>query len=232
MLYRLNSIDVRYEGRFKAPFFPIAEARAELLRQLYRSLGERYGARAADLSLTSTGAALSDLHARLTLFRGNGGIEVSAEKLTAKFNNATQPDLEIVSDCVTRALTAVESFAEHGDLISDEFISAHGVLIFDDKTQRDGFLSGFKQPSLRISTDLAPEVTTGFKVELRDPSEGWLVVVDLSTAWANENGVFLNITANFFSGGGSAHVESRVKLIDRLSTGVLRSLGLDLQTSK
>jgi hypothetical protein len=55
----------------------------------------------------SGGTVLSDVKARITLFRGNGVLEVTADKFSAAFNNAVEKDLETIKDCVAISLSAL-----------------------------------------------------------------------------------------------------------------------------
>lgn len=228
MRYQITSLEVHYEAQFRDLFFPLISARAVLVEQLYRTVGQPYGARAGDLHSVGVGTALSGSRARLNLFRGSAFVEVSAEKLVAEFKNATLADKQIVIDCVKRAVTVAETVGSNAPF-SGESIRVSCFLTLPSAAERTMLLASLSSPVHAISmNELGPlRGTPGYKIELQHPSENWIVSVDLSATWGVEDGLFLTTTANFFADASSKQIDSRAELVNDLTGRVLKSLGLE-----
>jgi len=106
MLYQTNWLDIVYEVIFSTLVFKLARENVDVLRIFYQHLAPHYSVRPSDMQV-SGGTALSDVKARITLFRGNGVLEVTADKFSAAFNNAVEKDFETIKDCVSISLSAL-----------------------------------------------------------------------------------------------------------------------------
>ncbi|MGH9961036.1 MAG: hypothetical protein ACREBC_28605 [Pyrinomonadaceae bacterium] len=121
--------------------FTLARENVDVLRIFYHHLAPDYLVRSSDMQV-SGGAALSDVKAKITLFRGNGVLEVMADKFSATFNNAVgEKDTETIKECVARSLSALAewlptmTYREHA-IRGAAFLS----LLSDSPTAIDDFL--------------------------------------------------------------------------------------------
>src|SRR6266853_2828857 len=97
----------------------------------------------------------------MRLFGDNGKFTLTPEKLVVNFSHAIGPDdLRIISDCLTRALTALSRFVPESQFAS-ELVNCHAVLgIAGGSAARDRFLNQYHQaymdhvrsgPDLKVS---------------------------------------------------------------------------------
>ena len=94
MQYQTTWLDIVYEATFSTPAFRLARENIEVLSILFKHLAPQYSVRPSDMHV-SGGTALSDVKARISLFTGNGVLEITADKFSATFTNAVgQQDIE------------------------------------------------------------------------------------------------------------------------------------------
>lgn len=106
MQYETSLLDIVYEAVFSTPTFKLARENVDVLSIFYQHLAPGYPVRPSDMQV-SGGTALSDVKAKITLFRGNGVLEVAADKFSATFTNAIERDIETIKSCVTISLGAL-----------------------------------------------------------------------------------------------------------------------------
>lgn len=105
----LDWMEMSYEAEFSVPLFDLPGRNTELLKSLHRFIHPRFPLRATDLHAFG-GNALSDVRIRVTMFGGNGTIEVTAEKLSIRFNNLrSEQDVNICNECIAMAEQALRS---------------------------------------------------------------------------------------------------------------------------
>jgi hypothetical protein len=102
-----SRLDLTYEHMFARPAFDLGRGGVDLVAGLYRSLSERFPLSLSDL-VVSAGATLADLVVRVSLFRGQGTVEVRADRLMARFEGLQRSeDVAVVKEAVTLAEAGV-----------------------------------------------------------------------------------------------------------------------------
>ena len=91
----VQRLDLTYEATFAAPSFDLVQTGAQLLRSLHNSLHPRFSISPSDMHALG-GTKISDVRCLISVFAGNGHIEVAADRLAMTFNNIrTSADLAI-----------------------------------------------------------------------------------------------------------------------------------------
>jgi hypothetical protein len=110
--YKVNFADLVYEAHFRRPLFALAHSSVRVLEVLHERLSAKYPITPGDMSL-ETGRNMAELRARVNLFRGAGTLDITAESLTARFQNPRgKDDYQIIQDCVTLAHEALVKLGE------------------------------------------------------------------------------------------------------------------------
>jgi hypothetical protein len=197
MLYQTNWLDIVYEVVFSTPMFKLVREDVDVLRIFYQHLAPHYLVRPSDMQV-SGGTAPSDVKARITLFRGDGVLEVTVDKFSATFTNAVEKDLETIKDCVAISLTALAewlptmTYREHV-IRGAAFLS----LLSDSPTAADDFLNTLmgNKMAFRGEDIGASKSHFGLKAEFENPEEKWIVSFDVSRSWISDDMLIVNSSA-------------------------------------
>ena len=107
MFYKTSWLDISYEAIFRIPLFELARKNADVLKILHRHLTPYASINSSDMHALG-GGALSDLKVRISLFRGNGILEITADKFSAIFKNAVgQKDIDLIKNCAASGMEAI-----------------------------------------------------------------------------------------------------------------------------
>ena len=230
--FQAKSLDIQYDVGFRTPFFGLARSNVEVLQALYEQFPPRYGIQSSDLQAVG-GSVMSQLRATLTLFRGNGIIEVSSDKLHVKFSNATgKDDVAIIQDCIIHALTALSRFISESQFGPELIVVKAFLGIAGGTTERDKFLDRFHMPyvdGLAKSTNLI--ISPAIKFDIQNEAEKWNVNVELSRAWIDPEAIFLAVNGNFSTGASAQTLPRRADIIQGVMKQALEAVGLQSELS-
>ncbi len=230
MLYQVNSLDSVYEAVFSTPMFTLARQNVDVLRIFYDHLAPKYLVRSSDMQV-SGGAALSDVKAKITLFSGNGVLEVTADKFCATFKNAfEEKDIEIIKECVGLSLSALAewwpaiTYREHV-IRGTAFLS----LLSDSPTAVDDFLYNLigNKMAFRGEDFGASKNHSGLKVEFENPEEKWIVSFDVSRSWIFGDKLIVNSSAIYQADGMMKSLESKAAHVRKAFISFLTAIGLE-----
>jgi hypothetical protein len=136
---------------------------------------------------------------RITLFRGNGVLDVTVDKFSARFSNAVgEKDLETIKDCVAISLSTLAewlptmTYREHV-IRGAAFLS----LLSDSSTAADDFLNNLMGNKMMFrGEDIgASKSHFGLKAEFENPGEKWIVSFDVSRSWISGDMLIVNSSA-------------------------------------
>ena len=169
MFYKTNWLDISYEASFRNPVFELARENVEVLKIFHRHLTPHYSVSSSDMQAI-VGKALSDFRAQITLFRGSGVLEVTADKFSATFKNALWKDVETIKDCVGKGLAATTEWSP--DLAYGEQVIrlAAFLNLMGEADARDNFLHNLigSKMTLRADDFGASKIYPGLKVEFEN----------------------------------------------------------------
>jgi len=105
----LEWMELTYDAEFSVPPFDLPRRDTDLLKSLHQFIHPRFPIRTADMHVFG-GTTLSDVCVRVTLFGGNGTIDVTADRLSTRFTGLRQhQDLDICNQCIALAEQALRS---------------------------------------------------------------------------------------------------------------------------
>ena len=108
MKAKIERINLTYEVEFATPSFDLPTSNVNVLKAFYETIHPRFPINTPDMHVTG-GNLLSDVHVRVTLFNGNGIIDVSVDKMFLAFNNLrTGIDLTICKECISMSEEALQ----------------------------------------------------------------------------------------------------------------------------
>lgn len=228
MLYQTYSLDIVYEAVFSTPMFTLARENVDVLRIFYQHLTPEYLVRPSDMQV-SGGAALSDVKARMTLFRGNGVLEVTADKFSATFKDAAVKDIETIKECVALSLNALAewvptmTYREHA-IRGAAFLR----LSSDSSTAIDDFLYNLigNKMAFRGEDFGASMSHFGLRAEFENPDDKWIVSFDVSRSWIGDM-LIVNSIAIYQADGVKKSLESKIEHVLTAYTSFLTAIGLE-----
>ncbi|MCI0401755.1 MAG: hypothetical protein L0Z68_10785 [Gammaproteobacteria bacterium] len=230
MQYETSLLDIVYEAVFSTPIFKLARENVDVLSIFYQHLAPGYLVRPSDMQV-SGGTALSDVKAKITLFRGNGVLELAADKLSATFTNANAVgDIETIKDCVTISLSALAewlptmTYREHV-IRSAAYLS----LLSDSQTAADDFLNNLmgNKMAFRGEDFGASKSHFGVKAEFENPEEKWIVSFDVSRSWIIGDMLIVNSSAIYQGDSAMKTLEDKAAHIQTVFNSFLTTLGLE-----
>jgi hypothetical protein len=231
MRYKIKWLDLSYEARFTAPLFSLAAAPVEILKAVHARVSPKYRLNSSDLAVDS-GRSMADVRAKVSLFGGNGVLEISADSLSARFNNPTAPkDLEVVKDCIQLALDALfDSTGTDNVAFSAEVVSLRMFAeLLDNPSDARSFLRSLSKDTrvYKANQHLSAEVVPGLKYELEKSKDKWHFSFDVSRAIRAENELFISSSTSFLEGSAFQGLEAKARHIEALLDAAFAWLGLE-----
>ncbi len=80
----VERVDLEYEAAFFGSGFDLSARNMEVLRSFHEGIGSSYPIRSSDMQI-SRGDRLSEVRVRISLFGGNGLIDVTEDRLSISF---------------------------------------------------------------------------------------------------------------------------------------------------
>ena len=230
MQYETSLLDIVYEAVFSTPTFKLARENVDVLSIFYQHLAPGYLVRPSDMQV-SGGTALSDVKAKITLFRGNGVLEVATDRFSATFTNLVgERDIETIKDCVTISLSALAewlptmTYREH--VIRS---AAHLSLLSDSPSAADNFLNNLmgNKMAFRAEDFGASKSHFGVKADFENPEEKWIVNFDVFRSWISGNMLFANSSAIYQGDSAMKTLEDKAAHSRTVFNSFLTTIGLE-----
>ncbi len=229
MQYETSLLDIVYEAVFTTPIFKLERENVDVLSIFYQHLAPAYVVRPSDMQV-SGGTALSDVRAKITLFRGNGVLEVAADKFSATFTNAVGKDIETIQDCVTISLSALAEWLPTMTYRQHMIRSAaHLSLLSDSPSAADDFLNNLmgNKMAFRAEDFGASKSHIGVKAEFENPEEKWIVSFDVIRSWMSGNMLFANSSAIYQGDSAMKTLEDKAAHIRTVFNLLETTIGLE-----
>lgn len=226
MFYQTSWLDISYEAVFRNPLFELARD-VNVLKIFHQHLTPHYSIGSSDMQ-SMGGNALSDLKTRISLFRGNGILEITADKFSAVFKNAIENDIDTIKDCVVRGLAAMAEWSP--DMVyREETISLTAFLSLKGEADaRDGFLHNLIGSKMAICADDfgASKIHTGLKAELENLVDRWIVRFDISRSWFHQDSLVVTCNATYREGGSLTKFEDKTTHASKIYSDFLTRIEL------
>ena len=175
----LEWMDMAYEMEFSVPLFDLPVRNAELLGSLHRFIHPRFSLRMTDLHAFG-GNALSDVSVRVTMFGGNGTIEVTAERLSVRFNILrNEQDIAICNECCALAGQALKRAFPEVVTTMITARSTRSLRLGDGSVVARDFLRQVVRPGVDMELVGLGNVALYpcINLEVRNEDEGWQAVL-------------------------------------------------------
>lgn len=233
MKANLEWMNVTYDMDFAAPSFDLPGSNTSVLRALYETIHPRYPIGTQNMHVAG-GNLLSDVHVRVTLFNGNGVIDLSVDRMSLFFNNLkTKEDLAVCRDCISLSEEALQNslpdvsvravalkptlFLELGD--GQEDAGTHLSRVVGASIQPDlgAFGSAVKYP--------------GVNLEIENSEEGWDAIFHAFRDRTKASSLILSCQVVYGAEGKIRGLENRATHLEQLLKAFLDSIGLETPDS-
>jgi len=229
MRYSLARLNVVYERPFRQPVFQVSKSAVEILDCLYGRLNPKYPMAMSDLTASSA-LSMGEIAIRARLFNGNGLLELSVEKFTARFEGLrNKQDVEIVKDAITLSEDALEN-ALPGTNYEGAAIRTSAWLSCDDGDQGvQDLLEKFGTPKLKLRRNEfgAEKIKTPVRAQLTNEKEGWAVNFFLDTSELAGAHLFFLCDGVYIETGKFSNFAERANHLENVYEKLLEHYGLE-----
>lgn len=232
MRYKPKYLDLTYTAALRTPLFALGSNSIGVLHALYGELSKKYAISAADMSVDA-GRSLGDVRVTVSLFSGNGSIEIAAESVTAKFINPTDPkDGEIIQDCLQMTHDALASLAGARPILfkQEGVVLRMFVELIDPPNDGPTFLRSLvANQSLFGSFEgtTSVEAVPGFHLEMVAEDEKWFFIFDAARAQRDRKELYVSITGNYGEGNSFPTLKQKGDHFNELLKAGLRRAQLE-----
>lgn len=233
MKFNIEWFNITYDLWFAAPAFDLPSTNTSVLKTFYETINPRFPINSRDMHVAG-GNLLSDVHVRITMFNGNGIIDLSADRMSLVFNNLRkQEDLTICKDCISLSEEALQKSLP---AVSSRTIAINPTLFLElqgGKQNASKYLSQLLRFS--IQPDLSAFGNTvqhpGVSLEVENFEQKWNVTFHAFRDRIKESALILSGQANYRTDGTLRGVENRVNHLDVLLMAFANGIGLELEGS-
>ena len=177
------------------------------------------------------GTTLSDVCVRVTLFGGNGTIDVTADRLSTRFTGLRQhQDLEICNQCIALAEQALRSTLPDVEIGLVSIRPMLTLRLGDESTDAREYLRAVVRPAVDMDLDGlgAAALHPCVNLEVQNDDERWRAVLHAYPSGVDRSSVVVACSIIYTESPDPRSSEERNDRLWRLIAGLLR--GLDLET--
>lgn len=231
MEFSIEAIFIGLDFVFKSPQFKLLSDYPILLGNFHKHIAGRYPFSTSDIS-GSGKSGYSNLVAGISLFRGNGQLDVYLDKFSASFVNlVNQNDIDTALDCMTLAEKSLY------DIISNEEFLEYNIRPIihyrskDDNDSVKDFLTDNFRPQRKytfISSDKSMAVNNGAKFEFESIVEKWRIGIDLYRSTFDDSVMILNCNSCYLPDGKFNTTTERGNHLSELIGMFLNQVGIKI----
>ena len=228
----VERVDLEYEADFSAPLFDLSARNTEVLRSFHEGIGSSYPVRSSDMRI-SRGDRLSEVRVRISLFGGNGLIDVTADRLSISFEYMrTEEQAAICKECISLSEQALKrifpDLAAHIVTfnptlflrLGDGSVSARSHLAQVAGTGTSTDLSGFGGAICHPCVNL----------EVENEDEHWNADFHAYGEWGSEPSLIASCRVMYDENGTIRGLDDRFRHVDRLLATLLGGIGLEVSS--
>ena len=232
MKAKIERINLTYEVEFATPSFDLPISNVNVLRVFYETIHPRFPINPPDMHVAG-GNSLSDVHVRITLFNGNGIIDISVDRMSLAFNNLrTKSDLTICKDCISLSEEALQKSLP---AVSARIIAIKPTLFLElqgGEQNASNYLS--QLPGSSIELDLSAFGSAvqhpGINLEVDNIEEKWNAVFHAFQDRTKMSFLTLFCSAVYRADGTVHGLENRANHLDQLLKTFLDSIDLETES--
>lgn len=232
MKAKIERINLTYEVEFATPSFDLPISNVNVLKAFYETLQPRFPINAPDLYV-SGGNLLSDVHVRVTLFNGNGIIDISVDRMSLVFNNLrTEIDLTICKDCISLSEKALQRSLP---AVSARIVAIKPTVFLElqgEEQSASNYLSQLLGSSIELdlSTFGGAVQHPGINLEVDNIKEKWNVIFHAFRDQTKRSLLTLFCSAVYRADGTVRGIENRANHLNQLLETFLDSIGLETES--
>ena len=231
MKAKIERINLTYEVEFATPSFDLPNSNVSVLKAFYETLHPRFLINAPDLQVTG-GNLLSDVHVRITLFNGNGTIDISVDRMSLAFNNLrTRGDLTTCKDCTSLSEKALQKSLP---AVSAHLIAIKPTVFLELQGERQiahNYLSRLPGSSIKLDLSAFGSVVQhpGINLEVENFEDRWNAIFHAFQDRTKMSSLILSCSAAYLADGTVRGLENRANHLEQLLNAFLDSIGLETE---
>ncbi len=227
----IKHIDVTYDVEFATPAFDLPSSNVSVLKTFYETIHPRFRINTRDMHVAG-GNLLSDVRVRVTLFNGNGVIDISVDRMSLAFNNLrTENDLTICKDCIS---LSEEALHKSLPTVSIRIIAIKPTLYLGlNGAQEDVSNYLARLPAANLKLDLSAFGSAvqhpGINLEVDNYDERWNAIFHAFQDRTRVASLTLFCSAVYRADGKVRGLENRANHLEQLLNTFLDSIGLETE---
>jgi len=228
----LEWMELTYDAEFSVPPFDLPRRGTDLLQSLYQFIHPRFPIRTTDMHVFG-GTTLSDVCVRVTLFGGNGTIDVNADRLSTRFIGLRQhQDLDICNQCIALAEKAFKSILPDVEIGLVSIRPILALRLGDESTDAREHLKAVVKPAVHMDLSGlgAAALHPCVNLEVQNDDERWRAVLHAYPSEVDRHSIVVACSIVHTESPDSQSSEERNDRLWRLIAGLLRGLGLETPT--
>lgn len=233
MQVTLEWMNLTYEAEFSAPSFDLPGQNTLVLKSLYERINPRYPIRPTEMQVTG-GNVLSDVRVRVTLFQGNGVLEITVDKLSCVFSYLrTKEDVTTCKDCISLSEQALRTSLPD---VSIRAVALKPNMVFQ---LGGGLENAASHLSRMVGANTEVNLSgfgnavqhSGVNREIENSEEGWDAIFHAFRDRTHESSLFVTCHALYSENGAIRALEDRANHLEQLLSAFLESIGLQFADS-
>ena len=229
----IERINLTYEEVLAAPLFDLPSRGTALLHSLHGALHPRYSIPPTHMQIFG-GNAMSDIRVRITMFNGNGIIDVTTDKISIVFNDILgREDIDICKDCISATDHVIKNFFTN---LKVAFVSVNPtVFVSLDDAEMDSGIYLSKIVSHKIEFDLEEfeDVTQypGVNLTVGSLEAGWSVIFHAFQNASAASSLIVSCHAQYVRGGQISGLEEKSNHLTKMFGNFVDGIGLEIVDS-
>ena len=229
----LEWMELTYDADFSVPPFDLPARATDLLKSLHQFIHPRFPIRTPDMHVFG-GTALSDVCVRVTLFGGNGTIDVTADRLSTRFTGLRQhQELDICNQCIALAEQPLRTTLPD---VAIGLVSIRPTLTLrlgDESADAREYMRGVVKPAVHMDLDGlgAAALHPCINLEVQNDDERWRAVLHAYPSGVERSSVVIACSIFYAESPDPSSREERNDRLWRLIAALLRGLDLEIPTS-
>lgn len=233
MRYKPNWFDLTYDASFRGPLFALAGNPVAVLAALHAKLSSKYSLSANDMVVDS-GHKVGDVRARVTLFSGNGTVEIRADGFSAKFVNPVAPgDTDVVKDCVLLTHDALSEIRNGKVSFQEEALSLRMFIeLLDVPLDGPLFMRGLSGEAKffgALDVPTGVEVVPGLQIEFLQDEQKWMFTFVMGRSHRSRKELFIVATTRFYDGTPFQTIDQKVEHVGALMKAAFARAEMEAQ---
>lgn len=229
MRFSTTRWDVAVERPFRRPNFKLSRCAVEVLESFYDALSPDYTPAMSDLS-AKPAMTMGDIAIRISMFGGNGLVEIGAEKMTARFEGLhSKKDGEAVQNVVLLSEAALQKALPDIEY-KGAAIRTSAWLACDGGTKAvESFLEKYAAPKANIKpkTFGAERIKIPIHAGVTNETEGWDVRVFMDLSDLPSTDLYVACNGTFTEDGKFVGLEARVNHLENIYRDMFKHYGLE-----